>query len=209
MLLARQEKRVNQAAAISWADYYRETAGRSPRDLFTRALGFLGDTASSDLLAIDLGCGDGTEVLALLDAGWRVLAIDQEDAALALLASGVAPDAANRLQVHAARFETVTFPPADLVYAGLSLFFCPPAAFPAVWSRIRSALRPGGRFAGHFLGVRDSWALDPTVTSHTADEVKEMLAGLTVDSFAELEHDSHAVSGPKHWHLFKVVAQKP
>ena len=199
---------MNQPGAISWADYYRETAGRTPRDLFARALALPGQPVSGDRLAIDLGCGDGTEVLALLDAGWRVLAIDQEDAALALLASHVPPDAANRLQVQAARFETVAFPPADLVYAGLSLFFCPPSAFLAVWSRIRSSLRSGGRFAGHFLGVRDSWALDPTVSSHTTDEVKEMLAGLTVDSFVELEHDSHAVNGPKHWHLFKVIAQK-
>ncbi len=199
---------MNQAAAISWADYYRETAGRDPRDLFTRALSLCRDSDPREQLAIDVGCGDGTEVLALLDAGWRVLAIDQEDAALALLASRVPPDAANRLQVQAARFETVTFPPGDLVYAGLSLFFCPPSVFPAVWSRIRSSLQPGGRFAGHFLGVRDSWALDPTVTSHTADEVKEMLTGLTVESFAELEHDSRSVSGPKHWHLFKVIARR-
>ena len=47
------------------------------------------------------------------------------------------------------------------------------------------------------------------MTSHTADVVKELLAGLTVDYFSELEHDSHAVSGPKHWHLFKVIARKP
>ncbi len=195
--------------AISWAAYYRETAGREPRDLFTRALDLFGDADASDRLAIDLGCGDGTEVLMLLASGWRVLAIDQEEEALALLTARVPPRGADHLKTEAAKFESVAFPPADLIYAGLSLFFSPPAAFPNVWSRIRSALRPGGRFAGHFLGVRDSWSHDPAMTSHTADEVNEMLAGLAIDYFAELEHDSRAVSGPKHWHLFKVIARKP
>ncbi len=55
--------------------------------------------------------------------------------------------------------------------------------------------------------MRDSWSQDPALTSHTADEVNSMLAGLTIDYFEELEHDSHAVSGPKHWHLFKVIAR--
>lgn len=195
--------------AISWADYYRETAGREPRDLFARALDLFDDGNASDRFAIDLGCGDGTEVIALLAGGWQVLAIDQEEEALALLTARLPPGVGDRLQTAAAKFESVAFPPADLVYAGLSLFFAPPAVFPAVWSRICSALRPGGRFAGHFLGVRDSWSQDPAMTSHTANQVNAMLAGLTIDYFAELEHDSRAVSGPKHWHLFKVIARKP
>lgn len=36
-------------------------------------------------LAADLGCGDGNIIPALLQQGWRVLAIDQEPVALQLV----------------------------------------------------------------------------------------------------------------------------
>ena len=41
--------------------------------------------AGAGRMAIDLGCGDGTDTLALLDRGWSVLAVDIEPAGLALL----------------------------------------------------------------------------------------------------------------------------
>ena len=65
-----------------WQAYYAKVANREPRALFQRLMGALppGDTPG---LAIDLGCGDGTETLALLAAGWRVLALDGAPAAIA------------------------------------------------------------------------------------------------------------------------------
>ena len=45
--------------------------------------------AGAGRMAIDLGCGDGTDTLALLDRGWSVLAVDIEPAGLALLRSRI------------------------------------------------------------------------------------------------------------------------
>jgi len=50
--------------------------------LFTEALANFGAKSGRGLQAVDLGCGDGTETLALLEAGWTVLAIDREPAAI-------------------------------------------------------------------------------------------------------------------------------
>jgi hypothetical protein len=69
-------------------------------------------------------------------------------------------------------------------------------------------LCPGGLFAGHFLGERDSWAGNPEITSQSAAQAKQLLAGLSIESFEEIEHDGRAVSGPKHWHLFEVIARR-
>ena len=41
--------------------------------------------AGAGRTAVDLGCGGGTDALALLERGWSVLAIDIEQAGLALL----------------------------------------------------------------------------------------------------------------------------
>ena len=49
--------------------------------------------AGAGRMAIDLGCGDGTDTLALLDRGWSVLAVDIEPAGLALLRSRIPPPA--------------------------------------------------------------------------------------------------------------------
>ena len=104
----------------------------------------------------------------------------------------------------------MTLPPCDLVNAAFSLPLCPRDAFPAVWRKIVTALRPGGRFSGQLYGDRDSWAGDPTMTHLTRAEVDGFLAGLDVEFFEEEEDDSVTPRGTaKHWHIFHVVARKP
>ena len=46
--------------------------------------------------AVDLGCGDGTDALVLLDRGWSVLAVDIEPAGLALLRARIPPASAGK-----------------------------------------------------------------------------------------------------------------
>lgn len=192
----------------SWSDYYKATAGRAPRELFTRALQSMALADTPSRFAIDLGCGDGTETMVLLEAGWTVLALDQEPSALDHVRARAAGGLSDRLETQLAAFGTVALPPADFIWAGLSLFFCRPAAFDANWTALRAALRPGGVFAGHLLGERDSWAAHPDDTAHSSEQVRHLLEGLSVESFVEVEHDGRAVSGPKHWHLFEVIARR-
>ncbi len=63
-----------------WSHYYQALVGRPPRPLLIEALTSCGDGPTR--WAADLGCGDGTETLALLEAGWHVLAIDQQSEAI-------------------------------------------------------------------------------------------------------------------------------
>jgi hypothetical protein len=39
--------------------------------------------------------------------------------------------------------------------------------------------------------------------------VDRLLAGLTVEMLDEEDADGHAFSGPKHWHVFHVIASHP
>jgi hypothetical protein len=61
----------------SWADYYQHTLGRELRPPFVRGIRVLQEAGVRPAQAIEVGFGDGEETLALLAAGWRVLAIDQ------------------------------------------------------------------------------------------------------------------------------------
>jgi trans-aconitate methyltransferase len=192
-----------------WEDYYRKHKGRVPRQLLLEALAYFPDDVDDEQrFAIDLGCGDGTESALLLERGWNVLAIDGEPAAIRHLLSKVPKDRQARLQTQVATFEEATLPSADLIHASFSLPFCAPQHFNAFWAKIVDALQPGGRFAGQFFGVRDSWANETDRTFHTEDQVRAMLEDFEIEFFQEHDEDGPSASGPKHWHFFTVIARK-
>lgn len=189
----------------SWQEYNDAQAGREPRQLCRDVLDRAGP--GDGRLAVDLGCGAGIESAAMLDAGWRVLAVDSDPSMpgrLRPLAEGGRP-----LETMVATFEGVRLPAAGLVHAGFSLPFARPDAFAGVWDGVRASLEPAGWLAVNLFGVRDSWAGEDDLTFHTRDAVEALLDGLRVDLLDEEERDGEAFSGPKHWHVFHVIAQAP
>ena len=46
------------------------------------------------------------------------------------------------------------------------------------------------------------------MTFHSRPEVEALLDGLDVIRLDETEHEGRAYTGPKHWHLFHIVARK-
>lgn len=185
-----------------WSRYIEATVGAPPRSLYRRAVALFSEPGA----AIDLGCGAGNESLDLLTRGWRVVAVDSSEAAITTLerrAGGLAG-----LVLQPAQLWTADLSTADLVYAGFSLFFSPPDRYPETWARASAAVAHGGRFAGHFLGVRDSWATLPEVTAHRESDVHDLLQAFELEYFAEIEDDRDAVSGPKHWHFYEVIGRR-
>ena len=186
-----------------WSDYYDANEGREPREQLLDVLGRFDRPGA----AIDLGCGAGVDTVAMLERGWDVLAIDAEPDAIGRLRARAGDRDA--LHTELSPMEDAVLPPVDLVWASYSLFFCDPARFPDVWARIRAAVRPGGRFAGELLGERDTWASRDDGTSMTRMEAEALFDGWTVERFEEEENEGEACSGPKHWHLFHVIALAP
>jgi tellurite methyltransferase len=194
-----------------WVKFYQAIQGRQPRPLFLAAVAaFAADGFDpTGAQAIDLGCGDGTETAALLAQGWRVLALDQEPAAISHVLAKVPEDAQPRLQARAAPFADVVLPPAHFIYAGLSLPFCVPLQFPILWSKVVQSLHPNGRFAGHFFGERDGWRDENTMTFHTMAEVQSLFAAFALERLEEYEDDMPTALGQmKHWHVIEVIARR-
>lgn len=192
-----------------WENYYQKMQGRAPRQVLLDVLDMFGkDTSKDSRNAIDLGCGAGNETVVLLERGWNVLAIDGDPGGIKRLIENVSKHDQARLQTQVAKFEQVSLRATDLIHASLSLPFCHPNHFPVLWSKIVNAIQPGGRFAGHFFGVRDSWANEPDMTFHTEDQVRVLFEDFEFESFQEIEEDGTATNGPKHWHVFTVIARK-
>jgi SAM-dependent methyltransferase len=206
----------------AWTRYY-EAAGDDPRETLLFALQrFELEGRRPGLLAVDLGCGSGRDTAELLRRGWRVLAIDSDAEGIERLLrrSDLDGDSASRLETQVASFADAAWPDADLVSSSFALPFCPPGEFAALWQRILTSLRSGGRFSGQLFGDRDEWAFgrsssrpwaSPTaMTFHSRDEVDELLRGLDVEHLEEVDADgTTAVGDRKHWHVFHLVARKP
>jgi trans-aconitate methyltransferase len=196
----------------NWPAYYQRLTDRQPRELLTRVLKLIEtDLAlASQRQAIDLGCGDGTETLALIEHGWCVLAIDRDPQAMRLVESKIPAEKQTRLQTQKASFEDMQLDAAHLVYAGLSLPFCSRQHFDALWHKITESIQAGGYFAGHFFGDHDTWAADPSVTCLTRSQVESLFEGFEIRHIDESENDQPTALGdPKHWHIIEVIAQKP
>jgi tellurite methyltransferase len=189
---------------IDWRAFHRYTEGREPRPLFVRATELLG--RGDGRTAIEIGFGDGTESLALLADGWSVVAVDPEPSAADRLMDSTPVEERPRLRVVTAPVEDVELPMAAFVYAGYSLPFCHPDRFPSVWDGIRRALQPDGVFAGELFGDRDSWSSNPDMTFVNRNRLNSLLAPYEVLHLEEEDEDGDSFSGPKHWHVFHVVA---
>jgi SAM-dependent methyltransferase len=195
-------------ASDDWVGYYDTQAGREPRELLVRVLGHFQREGRVGN-ALDLGCGDGTDTVELLSRGWEVVSVDAQEVSIRRVREKIPPEAAARSTTIVSAMEDVSLPGSDLVLASFSLPFCRPDAFADLWRRLRSSLHPGGRFAGELFGDRDSWASDPDMTFHDAGAAKALFDGLEVESFEEEEEEGEAFDGPKHWHVFHVIARRP
>lgn len=190
-----------------WPSYYDAAKDNPPRPTLLMALDAW---SGSPGFALDLGCGAGRDTLTLLARGWRVHAIDVEQDAFARLERSVPAKERVRLTWALRQFEGIDLPKANLANASFSLPFCHPGMFPRLWQSLVSALYPGGIFAGHLFGDRDSWSGRAEMTILSRLEVARLLEGWDVIELRETEWDGETALGqPKHWHLFEIVARRP
>lgn len=188
----------------TWFVYNEAQLDRDPRALCRAVIDLAGP--GQGRLAVDLGCGSGVETEALLEAGWSVVAIDSEPSTTSRLARQIGP--VERLEVRVQSFEELYLKEVDLVHASYALPFIAPDDFPSVWQRILEALAPGGWLAVDLFGDRDEWAGADGMTFVTRSQVEGLLDGLDVVRLDEEDEDGMAFTGPKHWHVFHVLARQ-
>jgi SAM-dependent methyltransferase len=189
---------------LDWDGYFEARADRPPRPLLIEAMELFDRPGR----AVDLGAGGGIDTRFLLDRGWTVVAIDNSPDAVRRLAELV-EIADGRLEVRVADLaDDLGLAPVELVHAGFSLPFCPPDRFEALWRQVEAALPSGGVLVGQLLGDRDGWAAEygDDLTFHTAADVDRLLRGWDVRQLNVADHDGDSYAGPKHWHVFHILA---
>jgi tellurite methyltransferase len=195
-----------------WARYYAVTVDRPAWETVRLAIErFAAEDAYPARIrfAVDLGSGAGRDARELLRAGWRVLAIDREQAAVDTLEAATPGPLRPRLATRVADLATLDVPPCDLVNASLSLPFLPSEAFWRGWGGVLDALSVGGRVAAMLFGDRDGSAGDPTMTCVSAAAIRASLAAFDIEHWVDLEEDRPtALGAPHHFHRLEVVAKR-
>ncbi|MDH5218400.1 MAG: class I SAM-dependent methyltransferase [Gammaproteobacteria bacterium] len=191
--------------------YFDTTAYRETRDDLRLAVSLV----EGDKIAIDCGCGAGSDIAFLRSYNYFVHAFDIEEESIIRCKQRFKSD--NNVQLSKESFTTYQYPDASLIVADASLFFCPEKDFGDVWHKITSALSPGGVFSGSFLGPEDTmagphynkeyyWA---DVLVLTEEKVKDLFCNYIIESFAEYRTSGKTPNGEPHqWHIFSVVAKK-
>lgn len=159
--------------------------------------------------AVDLGCGAGRDARELLRAGWQVLAVDREPAAIATLEAATPDELRARLETAVADLADVAVPRCDLVNASLSLPFLAPDAYWAAWSRILAALPVGGRVSAMLFGNRDGSADEPGMTCPAPEAIRAILTDFEIEDWLDREEDTETALGePHHFHRIELVARR-
>jgi len=188
-----------------WRRYFAATDQRPVHAIFDSLELFLPNSGT----AIDLGCGAGRGTIWLLERGLRVVAVDVAQEALDYLKAKL-PDGVDVELVRSSfqDLDLAAYPHFDVSIACFTLFFLGPEDFAEFWPTVVDSIKPGGIFAGQFLGVNDTWA-ERDFTVHRRQEVEELLGPFEILVFNEEENDGETALGEqKHWHVFHVIARK-
>ena len=193
------------------SDYFDSTENSEIRLDLSQAIELVADKK----IAIDCGCGAGSDIAFLLDKGFEVHAFDVESESISRCRERF--KGGSKLTLSKASFNTFSYPSASLIHADASLFYCPPSDFDEVWCKIVNALEPNGVFVGSFLGPRDTSASPdyqkdafwPDVLVVSEQELRPRFKDLEIVSWVEHELDGKtAQCVDHHWHIYSVVAKK-
>lgn len=186
----------------SWDLFYELTKDKPPSTGLVKAIALLGHIGR----ALDFGCGAGRDTRYLLMQGFQVTAVDCEANSLAALAQFPS----KRLRLVQSTFEDFTFSNYDLINAHFSLPFIRREQFSAVFTRLKTSLKPRGIFVGQFFGIHDSWNVSANhMTFFTRDQALGELADLEMVTFEEEDTDGITAEGTaKHWHIYHIIARQ-
>jgi len=192
-------------------EYYDATTFGEMRSDLLQAI----ELTKEPKIAIDCGCGAGSDIERLATLGFTVYGYDLEDESI----SRCKERFKNNSDVILSRdsFSTFEYPRASLVLADASLFFCPENEFNYVWQKIYACLFAEGIFCGSFLGPYDTMASPsyskdsfwPNSLVFREEEVKLLFKKYEVCNFTEHRLSGETAQGVPHdWHIFSVVARK-
>lgn len=192
-------------------EYYEQTFDRKTRE----DLVFSTSLVEDEKIALDCGCGAGSDIAYLRKKGFMVYAFDIEQKSIDICLQRFRDD--NNVILSQDSFSSFRYPKTSLVNADASLFFCSSLEIENVWRNIEASLALGGIFCGSFLGPEDSMAgpgydskaLWPDALVYDQNNLMAEFQNFEIIRFTEHKSSGKATNGQPHdWHIYSIVAKK-
>ena len=180
--------------------YYKKHKDREPRPLAMRAI----SECEGKSRALDLGAAPFVESKALRDAGFKVVAVDNNPNAVDYIPDGI--------EFVKKNMKDVSFPEGsfDLINAQYSLPFLEDSnEVSSMIKKIIKMLAPQGVFVGTLFGLNDDWANKDDVVCLSKSDIDLLLPKSQRVLFREEEFDGKtALRSNKHWHVYSFIIKK-
>lgn len=187
--------------------YYENTKNMGPSPLIKKFF-FLLNKYNENLpgrTAIDLGCGAGNDTAFLLEKGFKVIVIDQEEQVREIIKNRNLNK--ENLELIIGDFSKIEIPMTDLLFANFSLFFVK-NYFNDFIERILKSINEKGFFVGNFLG-KDDYRKVNGVTTIEKDELMDFFTDFKIFYFSEEKYYFDTVlEENKFCYVYTVIAQK-
>lgn len=184
--------------------YYEATMNSKPSTLIRKFFINKYNQKLQGNVAIDLGCGTGNDTEFLLDKGFKVTAIDQEEQVKDIIKNKKLNE--ENLNVIIDDFSKVEITNSDLILANFSLFFVEDN-FDEFIEKILKNINSKGFFVGNFLGKEDDW--NKTRTTIEKEKLLEYFKEFERYYYSEEKYYKDTANGTgKFWHVYTVIAQK-
>lgn len=192
-----------------WKLYFEKNKNRAMRPLLQKGLELLQPGMKT---ALDIGCGVGIEVQALLSQGLTVFALDPDPEAIGYLKSKFPTELSSDGKLHTisnTAENLIDWPSVDFIFSYHAFPFCKSGTLLPTLERSLTALNSNGLFVGSFFGPEDEWVQIQKSTGITIQELRTSLKNFKIISFEEIIRTGPDVAGNlKNWHIFEVIAQK-
>ncbi|WP_305856102.1 class I SAM-dependent methyltransferase [Balneatrix alpica] len=190
----------------NWRQYYKKALSRPHHPRTELAVQ---SNESCSKVAIDCGCGTGSDIVYLSEQGFYVFGFDVNADSISICCDRFGSK--NNVCLSQQSFETFDFPKSGVVIANSSLFFANPDTFKVTMQKITSSIAIGGVFAGDFLGYKDSWASGFRVSTApvTKSDLLGIFASFDILDFSERDEFGKTLIGvKKYWHTYSLIAKR-
>lgn len=185
-------------------EFYKATATGNPSILIRTFFANNYNKRIQGNKAVDLGCGAGNDTAFLLEKGFEVTAIDQEEQVKEIIENKEFNK--EKLKIIIDDFSKIEISNIDLLLANYSIFFVK-NNFDEFVKRALNNINSKGFFVGNFLGKEDSW--NNTKTTLDKEEVLNYFKDYEILYFSEEKFQKDTATGKsKFWHVYNMIAQK-
>lgn len=145
---------------LKWKQYFKRTNIGDPNNLVSSYFKSATYVNPADIKILDLGAGNGSDSLYLLNKGYEIYAVDFQNESIERIKSNMAPEKNKNIKLINSDFQHLDWnnlPKFDVIIAINSISFIKNEDFYKLWHKISTQLKPNGIIIARLFGDKLDW----------------------------------------------------